>query len=186
MKALVFDTETTGLISNRTVHLDKQPHCIQFYGAIADLESGEIIEEVHSFVKPSQPYDLSKPVKGTRSIFDMTNISNEMVKDAPLFREIAPSVIKLIEKAPAIIAHNLSFDKDMVEVELERIKQNVVWPKDQICTVEQTIHLRGHRLNLSRLHDHLFPGETFTAHRADTDSKALIRICVELHKRGVI
>lgn len=184
MKALVFDTETTGLIDNRTVHLDKQPHIIEFYGEVVDLSSGDILTEYHSLIKPPIPLPLR--VKGDKGIADLTGISEEMLEGAPPFRAVAPEVRKLIEAAPAVIAHNLSFDRDMVEVEFERLKEKIAWPKRQICTVEQTIYLRGFRMNLTKLHQTLFPGETFVAHRAQTDVKALSRICVELFKRGIL
>src|SRR6187399_3181485 len=40
MIALVFDTETTDLVTNRTLRLDRQAEVIEFYGVVADLTSG--------------------------------------------------------------------------------------------------------------------------------------------------
>jgi DNA polymerase III epsilon subunit-like protein len=183
---LIFDTETTGLIDNRTVHIDKQPHIIEFCGQIVDLAKAKVLKKFSTLIKPSQLVDLSKPVKGKKSINDITGISNEMIADAPTFKEVKTDIVNLIASAPAAIAHNLSYDKDMVEIELERLKEKVSWPSRMICTVEQTVHLRGHRLNLTKLHGLLFPAETFVAHRAGSDVDALTKIAVELFARDII
>ncbi len=74
----------------------------------------------------------------------------------------------------------------MIDIEFERLKATkVAWPR-VICTIEQTMHYIGRRMTLSVLHEHLF-GEKFQgAHTAFGDVSALVRICVELHKRGDI
>jgi DNA polymerase III epsilon subunit-like protein len=184
MKAVIFDTETTGLIDNRTVHLDKQPHMIEFFGQLVNLANGETEKEYSTLIKPPIPLPLN--VKNGKGIADMTGISEEMLEGQPSFKEVAEPIHEILSSAPCIIAHNLRFDMDMVEVELERLKRTIAWPKRQICSIEQTVHLRGHRLNLTKLHQILFPGETFTAHRAGEDVKALTRCCVELYKREII
>jgi hypothetical protein len=61
--------------------------------------------------------------------------------------------------------------------------QKIKWP-DKICTVEQTVHLKGYRVSLSVLHETLF-GMPFTgAHRAKVDVSALLFICKELYRIG--
>ncbi len=184
MKAFIFDTETTGLIENRTVHLDKQPHIIEFFGQLVDLKSAKVMSKFHSLVKP--PIALPLNVKGNKGIADLTGITEEMLVGQPAFREVADQIEKHITGAASVIAHNLSFDMDMVEVEFERLGRKIAWPKKRICTVEQTIHFRGHRLNLTKLYNLLFPGESFVAHRAESDVVALTRIACELYKRELL
>jgi hypothetical protein len=61
----------------------------------------------------------------------------------------------------------------------------VKWPR-RICTVEQTQHIKGFRLNLSGLHEFLF-GEKFSgAHRAKVDVAALVRCSSEMFKREML
>ena len=79
----------------------------------------------------------------------------------------------------------MSFDQEMIDIEAERLGQILRWQR-LVCTVEQTVHLRGHRLSLSLLHQHLFDEPFAGAHRAKVDVAALIRCSVELHKRRVI
>lgn len=181
MKAFLFDTETTGLISNRKLKLKQQPHVIEFYGCFADLKKGKVISEYNTFIKPPDPSLV------TPEITRITGITyDEHLKDAPAFSEVVGDIFGRVQKAPILIAHNLSFDKEMLDIEAERLEKKIKWPKKLLCTVEQTINIKGFRLNLSGLHEHLF-GEPFAgAHRAKIDTAALMRCCVKLVKMGVL
>jgi DNA polymerase III epsilon subunit-like protein len=91
----------------------------------------------------------------------------------------------LIEAAPLVIAHNASFDVEMVDIEAARCGAKIVWPRC-LCTVEQSSYVIGHRLTLGALHEHLL-GEKFEgAHRAKVDVAALIRCVAEMVKRGML
>lgn len=177
MKAVVFDTETTGLIENQTVKIDKLPEVIEFYGALWDLKKGKMIEEAHYLIKPSKP--LSEETKS------ITRFRDEDFIGKASFAKAAVQIRGFIEKAPIMIAHNASFDKEICDIEFKRLGETVSWPR-VLCTVEQTIHIKGFRLSMTALHEYLF-GEGFPdAHRADADSKALARVCCELFKRGYL
>lgn len=179
MHAFVFDTETSGLIDNHTMPLDKQPEIIEFYGATLDLDTGEVLDEIDTLIKPRREI--------TDEITKITGIENDDLKDALPFSAHAPRIRRAIGTADAAIAHNLSFDKEMLEIECERLGGiELKWPARMICTVEQTIHLKGYRLSLQALHELLF-GEPFKeAHRAKTDVQALVKCTVELFRRGEI
>ena len=178
MKVLAFDTETTGLIDNHTMKLTKQPEVIEFYGCLVDLSSGEVINEVEQLIKPSE--------KISAEITRITNITDEMVKDAPPFAQVQERIRIFIEGAPAVLAHNLSFDMEVLGLEMERLSASISWPQIRICTVEQTVHLKGFRLSLANLHEHLFNEPFPEAHRAKNDVVAMVRCAVELHKLGEI
>ena len=175
MKALIFDTETSGLVENRSVKLEAQPHIVEWYSALVDLKTGAIESELDFLIKPPKPVSAE--------ITKITGITNEMLKDAYAFGHYKIAIKNAIESAPMTIAHNHSFDTEMVELEAERQRLKINWPP-ATCTVEATCHYKGFRLTLSNLHEHLF-GVAFTgAHRARQDVAALIRCAVELHKRG--
>lgn len=177
MLALLFDTETTGLIDNHTLKIKHQPHIIEFYGCIADLRNGKIKKELQYLIKP--PIDI-EPM-----ITNITTIDNETVKNSPTIDKVALEIFKFLESSKILIAHNASYDKEIIEIEAERLNQKVKFGRF-ICTVEQTISLKGFRMTLSDLHQFLF-GEPFAgAHRAKVDVMALLRCCVELHKREVL
>lgn len=177
MKALVFDTETTGLIKNRTLKLDRQPEIIEWFSCLTDLKTGRQSRTCEFLVKPSQPISAE--------ITKITGITNAMVENMHPMKVVGQRFIAEVHKADVVIGHNVRFDMDMLEIEAERYGWKIKWPRT-ICTIEETIHMKGYRLNLSALHELLF-GEAFKgAHRAAEDVKALIRCCVQLHKQGLI
>lgn len=185
MIVLAFDTETTGLVANHTIKINQQPHIIEFYGCLVDLKADQIQVELDLLIKP--PKQLSdKPEWGDKkTITQITGITNEMLAGAPSFESKADDIITFIQQAPLLAAHNLSYDKEMLDIEAERLHRTIQWPRG-ICTVEQTVYLTGQRLSLGALHEHLF-GEKFAdAHRAKADVRALVRCLVELHKRDLI
>ena len=177
MRHLIFDTETTALISNSLLADRFQPQIIEFFGHIID-ENAQVVEELEFFCNPGQPLP--------KEVTQITGIKDEQVRNEKPFSHYAGQVELLIRSADTVVAHNLSYDMAVVDGEFKRLKQAVGWPVNRICTVEQTEHLKGHRLNLNALHEELF-GERFTgAHRARTDVDALTRCYVELIKRGEI
>ena len=172
-----FDTETTGLVNNRTLPVSRQPEVVEFYGVQFDPGSGKLYDELDQLIKPSKEMNAEQ--------ISHHGIDNEMLRHQPVFATVAPKIKKFIESQKLVLAHNLSFDMDMMEIEFQRLKQTIAWPK-RMCTVEQTIHIKGHRLSLTKLHEYLF-GEPFSgAHRAKVDVAALVRCICELHKRGIM
>lgn len=177
MKAIILDTETTGLLQSGLLPLKSQPQIIEMYMARVDLTSGAIEAEFDSFFKPDNPV--------TEEITKITGITQQLVDAAPRFVEYAKDIETFIYSAPLVIAHNMSYDKEIIDIEFKRLGTELDWPRC-LCTVEQTIDVKGFRLSLLALHEYLF-GEGFVgAHRAKIDTQALIRCCVELYKRDMI
>ena len=176
MRAFIFDTETTGLVKNSLVALENQPRIIEFFGHLVDSETGAVEDEIEFFCYPGVQIE---PI-----ITRITGITNEQLKDADRFDVYADRVCKMIARADAVVAHNLSFDMALVEADCARCSCVPAWPKRLVCTVEETEWMRGHRLSLTALHEELF-GETFpSAHRARNDVTALTKCYLELCKRG--
>lgn len=174
MDVTIFDTETTGLIENRSVKIDRQPSVIEFYGAVVNLRTGKVKRELEVLIKPPQPV--------SEEITKITTITNEMLKDREPFSASAGAIFKFLSSGKLVIAHNASFDKEMIDIEAERLKHEMRWPR-LLCTVEQSLHFKGFRMSLSALYEHLFDEKFVGAHRAKADVAALIRCCVEMHKR---
>lgn len=185
MKAFIFDTETTGLIQNGAISLDLQPSVIEFFGCLVDLKKGKVLSEFDTLIKPKTSVNGLLATDAKKTITDITGITDEMLVNAPSFAEVADKIADCIEKAPLVIAQNASFDKEMIDIEFSRLDRKLEWPP-VICTIEQSIHLVGHRLNLSALHLHLLGSSFPGAHRAKADTLALVRCCVEMFKRGLL
>lgn len=189
MRAFIFDTETSGLVDNRSLALDKQPEIIEFYGAVVDIEDGERLVEIDSLCRPSLPVPWDSKMVGKRKekgITEITGMTWDTVKNAPAFSSLMDMIDDALSICTGVVAHNLSFDMDMVELEYQRSSRTIRWPACRLCTVEQTVHLVGHRLTLTKLHELLFDESFKDAHRAGVDTQALIRCTLELRKRGLI
>ena len=178
MLAMVFDTETTDLITTSARTLDKQPHVIEFYGRLVDDMTGELKDELTFLCDPG--------VALSADVQRITGLKDEDLKGKPDFASQLPAVQALLAKADCVVAHNLSYDKQMLEFEAQRAKQPIVWPQRLICTVESTEHLCGFRLSLTALHEWLFQQAFDGAHRAKSDVLALTACYLELRKRGEI
>lgn len=100
-KYVVIDLETTG---NNPKKGDK---IIQFAAVV--IEDGVITESFSSLINPQKPIPAF--------IEELTGLEDEMVKDAPLFAEIAAKVNSLLDGA-YFVAHNILFDLSFLQEEL--------------------------------------------------------------------
>lgn len=177
---LALDVETTGLIESKLMRLDFQPRVIQVCLVLADLDSGDVLDRFVSLIRPPTMEAV------TKKITSITGITPESLADAPEFAEVAPRVATMIESAPMAAAHNLSFDRGMIDLEMRRLKREIRWPKRLCCTVEQTVHLLGFNADLTKLHDHLVGRPFIAAHTAEGDVDALLACLVEMRRRDML
>lgn len=176
MRTLVLDTETTALIKNKLQPLDRQPRIIEFFALSLDSAG----EELDTF-----SYLFNPGIKIDEKITEITGIKQEMLDDQKPFSSIAQHILEVIEVHDEIVAHNMSYDKAVIDFEMKRLGKKVRWP-ELICTIESTEYMKGHRMNLRSLHEFLF-GEPFeNAHRAENDVRATAKCFLELRKMGVV
>ncbi|MDP4163926.1 MAG: exonuclease domain-containing protein, partial [Bacillota bacterium] len=100
-KFVVIDLETTGNVPK------KGDRIIQFAAVV--IEDGTITEQFASLINPNKKIPVF--------IEELTGLNNEMVKDAPLFSEIAPKVKELLRNS-YFVAHNVHFDLSFLQEEL--------------------------------------------------------------------
>jgi len=176
MRTLVLDTETTALIKNKLQPLDRQPRIIEFFALSLD-SAGDELDKFSYLFNPG--------IKIDEKITEITGIKQDMLNDQKPFSSIAQHILELIEVHDEIVAHNMSYDKAVIDFEMKRLGKKVRWP-ELICTVESTEYMKGHRMNLRSLHEFLF-GEPFeNAHRAENDVRATAKCFLELRKMGVV
>ncbi|HEX6308835.1 MAG TPA: exonuclease domain-containing protein [Longimicrobiales bacterium] len=113
----VVDVETTGGAWSRG-------HRITDIAAVRVRGDGAVVDEYRSLVNPDRPIPSF--------ITALTNISWEMVRDAPRFADVAPHVARVLEGA-VFVAHNAMFDWHFVGREMERA--GVVLRGRTLCTV---------------------------------------------------
>ena len=105
---IAFDFETTGLSSenDRIIEI-----------AAIKFEGGEAVDRFVTLVNPERPIDSF--------ITDITGISNAMVSDAPIERNIVDNIINFLEDFP-LVAHNISFDISFLNLLCDRYDKNIV------------------------------------------------------------
>ncbi len=99
----ILDIETTGL-SFRTGKITE-------LGAVK-YKNGEIIEQFEEFVNPEMPIP--------QEVVEVTNITDDMVKDAPTIEEMLPKFLEFIGDS-VIVAHNADFDVGFIKYNAEKI-----------------------------------------------------------------
>jgi DNA polymerase-3 subunit epsilon len=101
-RPIYYDTETTGL----------------------KRDSDRIIEiaAYDAFHKTSFSTLVNPEMKIPAESTNITNITDEMVKNAPMFKEVATEFVKFCEGDVVLIAHNNdNFDKHFLEAEFNRV-----------------------------------------------------------------
>ena len=88
----VLDLETTGF-SFRTEKITEV--------GIMKVKNGEVIDEFSCFVNPEKPIP--------QRVVEVTNITDEMVKDADTIDKIMPKIIEFVGDS-VLVAHNADFD----------------------------------------------------------------------------
>jgi DNA polymerase III epsilon subunit-like protein len=152
MRILIFDTETTGLPKSRTLdgsNLHLWPYIVQFSYIILDISSNEITNVKDAIIKiPSNIIIMEETSK-------IHGITNEITAEKGISIEIImDEFFSDIVDIDLIVAHNLSFDLNMIKCELLRlIKENdnadkynryfneIVNFKKMYCTMQESIDL---------------------------------------------
>ena len=103
-------------------------------------------------------------------ITQITGITNEMVRDAPIFAEVADSFMRFMGDG-IFVAHNVNFDYGFISYEFERLDRRFRFPK--LCTVAgMRRRYPGHKsYGLGKLCE-LYGIDLKTHHRALCDAKA--------------
>lgn len=142
--------------------------------AIVFIKNGEIGEKYVRFVNPGQ--------KIPAFIRQLTNISDEEVKDAPFFEEIAEEVRNNLE-GTVFVAHNTDFDLSFLQSEFKRCGLSK-WSGMEIDTVELSKIIfpssPSYRLqDIAEELDIALP----SAHRADDDAKATSKLLLACNEK---
>jgi DNA polymerase-3 subunit epsilon len=103
-------------------------------------------------------------------ITKITGITNEMVRDAPPFPEVADSFMRFMGDG-IFVAHNVNFDYGFISYEYERLERRFRFPK--LCTVAgMRRSYPGHKsYGLGKLCE-LYGIDLVTHHRALCDARA--------------
>ena len=110
---LVFDTETSGLFKE-VDNIDKCPRITQLSYILYNVTTNETLEVYNQYVQQSASMDFSSKA------FEITKITKEMCDGGVTIREALTSFFRAYMRANEIIAHNIEFDKKMIQSEVIR------------------------------------------------------------------
>ncbi len=186
---LVFDTETTGItrlsFANK-LNYKKWPRLVQVAWIL--VKDGAIQFQGDSIIRP---VDFLIPPKTTQ----IHGITQERAEsNGADIRHALTEISYMMERAEAIVAHNLAFDLGVLESEAIRLNRKLKIPQKRICTQylgriymhkEKRRKLGGYP-SLSQLYESLF-GFTFNPkHNAVTDTVACFHVFKRLKQLGYV
>ncbi len=166
LEFVVVDIEATGA--------KMPPNRIMELGAYR-IRGRKIVDSFLTLVNP----EISIP----RFVIALTGITNEMVKQAPLFAEVAPQWLEFVQDA-VLIAHNAPFDTSFLNHEIARVYPGNRMINPYLCTVllsRRTVPgLTNYRLDT--VADH-FSIPIFARHRAGSDALATAEVFIKILDR---
>ena len=119
MRMLVFDTETTGLPGSRIINPDTLklwPHIVQFSYVIYDTDLNDIVKSSDNIIRVSNEIIISEESS------KIHGITSEISKAKGVNIDIVLNdFFDNLRNVDLLIGHNVSFDINMVKVEILRL-----------------------------------------------------------------
>lgn len=190
MKILFFDCETTGLPKNfksTYKNIDNWPRIVQIAWIITDSE-GTLVSEKNFIVKPD---NFSIPKKAS----SIHGITNEIANFEGLnINYVLNNFIKDLLNSDFIVAHNIEFDRKVVNSELFRNGfKNIIEENGCICTMKSSIDYckitgeYGYKYpKLEELFFKIFQQKINNIHNAFEDVKATKKCFFYLKEQNII
>lgn len=201
---LVFDTETSGLFPQDTSNLKTLdlPTIVQLSYVIYDINKHAVIDTYNVYVKQPKETDYSKEA------FKINRITKDMCDNGVSIMEALYKFCDAYMSCKYIVAHNLAFDKKMIQLEvirnLDKMKLdlispinlfndtfNALWGIKLYCSMEKGKHitnvfLKGKYGNykkspkLQELHEKLFGTIPNNLHDSLVDCKVCLKCYVKM------
>ena len=138
---------------------------------IVIIKNNKKVDEIYSLINPEDFFE--------DDIMELTNITPEMVKDAPKFNEYWENIENLLLKYP-IIGHNITYDLSVISTSLERYGMTVP-DFEYICTLNLSRKcLKLDSYALTSIMDYL--NVDYDAHNALADAEVTFYLFQHLEK----
>lgn len=203
---LVFDTETSGLFpkSGASIPITDYPYVLQLSFVLYDISARRILYQYNKYIRPLDNIVIS------HFITNLTGITREICdsKGVSIIQALQ-ELYRAYKLCDTIVAHNISFDIQMIEIEIIRnyslLSQTVpmiafmfndtfnrLEKKRKICTMAMgknkcNIMMTDKNGNaykknpkLEELYTHLFGEPISNAHDAFYDTMACLRCFIKL------
>ena len=165
----VLDLETTGL-SAKTEKITEI--------GIMKIQNGEVVDKFCEFVNPEKPIP--------ERVQEVTNITDEMVKNSPTIDKMFPKVLDFI-KGSVLVAHNAAFDIGFLKKNAKDLGYDFDFTYVDTLPLARKLYPELKKHKLGKIAEHL-KIKVEVAHRAlddvDTTVKVLKFMMEELKKRG--
>ena len=154
---VVFDLETTGLSSRYNDIIE--------FGAVK-VEKGMVVASLDILINPGYPIP--------QKIQELTDISNDMVKNKPTIEEVLPQIIEFIGDS-ILVSHNAEFDYGFLQEALRKHGYNpLLNPVIDTLALSRYLFPEARRHNLGALCRNMeVRYDEESAHRADYDANVL-------------
>lgn len=162
---VVLDVETTGFSP-------KDDRIIEI--AAVKCSNDQIIDKLQLFVNPEKPL----PDK----ITNITGITEADLCGAPIFADVAESLISFIDDLP-VVAHNARFDAEFIDAALERCGLVYAFECIDTLSMSRDAFPRFENYKLSTLIDALELSDEPQKHRAMSDVEATHRLYIKCRDR---
>ena len=165
----VLDLETTGFsaVTERITEV-----------GIMKIQNGEVIDKFSEFVNPQKHIP--------QRVTEVTNITDEMVKDAPTIKVLFPKILEFI-KGTVLVAHNATFDIGFLKQNAQRLGYDFDYTYIDTLSMARALFPDFKKYKLGKIAEKLGI-KVEVAHRAlddvDTTVKVLNVMMKEIKKRG--
>ncbi|XKM14164.1 DNA polymerase III subunit epsilon [Orbaceae bacterium ac157xtp] len=172
-RQIVLDTETTGMNKDGGNHYDG--HKIIEIGAVEVVNRRLTGNHFHVYINPERLVDPEA--------FEVHGISDEFLKDKPVFTQVAQEFINFIDGAELII-HNASFDVGFMDYEFRLA--NIDFVTENHCKITDTLAMArrifpGKRNNLDVLCErYQIDNSRRTLHGALLDAEILAEVYLSM------
>jgi len=190
MRALFFDTETTGLPKNYkapVTDVDNWPRLVQLAWLLYD-DNDNYVDGCNDIVCPDG-WTVPEQAANLHGI----TTERALAEGHPVI-DVLTRFENAMRQATHLVAHNMAFDERILGAEYVRAKWPRILPKlPRVCTMLSTTDIcklngrYGYKWpKLQELHRHLFHDTFEEAHNAAADIKATARCFYELKRLNLI
>jgi DNA polymerase-3 subunit epsilon len=191
MRALIFDTETTGMVNWKAPpEHPSQPDLVQIAMMLVETEGWQVKSKVSLIIQLADGVTIEPEAEKTHGISSETCARYGV---API---VAVSLFnQLCMQSDAIVAHNMSFDESIMKTALFRLgnKPDRMQGKKLVCTKEATTEILklpgnyGYKWpTLAEAYRHYTGLEIVGAHDALADTEACLAVFRALLEKGEI
>jgi len=113
---MIFDTETSGLLPKGECSIDQKPYILQLSYVLYDEDKEMVVEEYNHYIRL---HDMT--IEIDKGALEIHKISKEILNTRGIpIEEALTQFYKDYRRSTRIVGHNISFDMQMILIEVER------------------------------------------------------------------